>query len=940
MSEVISSLLVELGLDSKEFESGLKDVNRATKQLETAFNSSKKALALSEKSMEDYNKTIQAGENVLKQYENKLDALNKAYVEQQDKLKSYKKEFDELPDKIADAEKKLQDLAQTVGTGSKEYKDAEKELQKYQQKLDGMDRTLSSAVAGLRSFENQIQQTENKMSQASKEVEQLKDELAGLDDVDTTNLSSMFDDLDISDFTGQIDGLDGALDLLGGGAKACGLALAGMFTASVIDGAKSFDKAITDLEINLGVTEKQAESLRSKIKEFSDGGYDVGSISEGVELLTQTMSLTDGEMEKVTKGMSIMNDRGYETSDMVRFMQMAYNNWGMDATDALGMIIRGHQDGMNIAGDMMDTFLEYTPIFSQFGVDGEQAFALISQAMQTTGMDSDKVADMMKECFLTITDGSSSSAEALASVGVDVDELRAKIDSGEITMVDAFNEVNKAILGVGDETQRAQALQDIYKGTVEYGNQTVLESWLNVKDGALDTAGAIDEVTGAYEGSYQASQQDFSNSWNELKETIGSGVLPILTTVMDTFNLLFSSIGLGVSNVVLNVQTMANQLKAFFLEIKIKLLETFVDNPIAEKMFPGMEDRLATAKQQHEETINYIQENERKLAENAKLSDELYKSSKEQTYNDTKNIADQKTKETSNIIDANTKDGANKAKANMDAMKTDVENSLSGLGNIALTSTGEIPKATKQNLDESARVIKQFGTDAYLGVKTSFSKLEEGAKQSMTNLYKGVSTSMTKTKTNVMQDATAMYNQSKKSFSALEQSAKSSFSNLYNGCTNSMKKLKNSVISDWNSIRNTLSKGITGKVTVTRTTQYRTETASKQALTQAMNERMAGLRRDNIEFAGAKYRATQISTIGETTKTTTRTNDKMYEEMKAQNKLLTKMLDVLMSERTTVVENTINLDGRAVAKGTAKYINEEINTSKTRSARLAGGVGF
>lgn len=936
MSEVINNLLVELSLDAKEFESGLKDVNRATKQMETAFNASKKALALSEKGIEDYTKAVNAGENVLKQYEKKLDALNKAYVEQQDKLKSYKKEFDELPAKISDAEKKLQDLAKTVGTGSKEYQNAEKELQKYQQKLDGMDRTLSSAVAGLRSFENQIQQTENKMSQASKEVGQLKDELARLDDVDTPNLSSMFDDLDIGDFTGQIDGLDGALDLLGGGARACGLALAGMFTASVIDGAKSFDKAITDLEINLGVTEKQAENLRSKIKEFSDGGYDVGSISEGVELLTQTMSLTDTEMEKVTKGMSIMNDRGYETSDMVRFMQMAYNNWGMTAEDALGMIIRGQQEGMNIAGDMMDTFLEYTPIFSQFGLDGEQAFALISQAMKDTGMDSDKVADMMKEVFLTITDGSDASKDALASVGVDVDDLKARIDSGEITMVDAFNEVNKAILGVGDETQRAQALQDIYKGTVEYGNQTVLESWLSVKDGALDTAGAIDEVTGAYEGSYEASQQDFSNSWNDLKETIGSGVLPILTTVMDTFNLLFSSIGLGVSNVVLHVQTMANQIKAFFLELKIKLLETFVDNPIAEKMFPGMEERLATARTEHEQTINYIQDNERKLSENAKLSDELYKGSKEQTFNDIRNTADQKTKETSDVIDKNTKDGASKAKANMDAMKIDVEKSLSGLGNIALTETGEIPKATKQNLDESARVIKQFGTEAYLGVKNSFSKLEESAKQSMTNLYKGVTTSMSKTKTNVMQDATTMYNQSKKSFSALEQSAKSSFSSLYNGCSNSMEKLKNNVISDWNSIRNTLSKGITGKVTVTRTTQFRTETASTQALTQAMNERMAGLRRDNIEFAGARYRATQISPVDGVTKATTRTNDRMYEEIKAQNKLLTKMLDVLMSERTTVVENTINLDGRAVARGTAKYIDEELTVMNTRKKRLVG----
>lgn len=938
MSEVINNLLVELSLDSKDFESGLKDVNRATKQMETSFNASKKALALSEKSMEDYNKTIQAGENVLKQYENKLDALNKAYVEQQDKLKSYKKEFDELPSKIADAEKKLQDLAQTVGTGSKEYKDAEKELQKYQQKLDGMDRTLSSAVSGLRSFENQIAQTENKMAQASKEVGQLKDELAGLDEVNTSNLSSMFDDLDIGDFTGEIEGLDSGLDLLSLGAKGAGLALAGMFTASVIDGTKSFDKAITDLEINLGVTEKQAESLHKKIKDFSDGGYDVGSISEGVELLSQTMSLTDEEMEKVTKGMSIMNDRGYETSDMVRFMQMAYNNWGMSAEDALGMIIRGQQEGMNIAGDMMDTFLEYTPIFSQFGVDGKQAFALISQAMKDTGMDSDKVADMMKEVFLTITDGSDASKEALASVGVDVDDLKSRIDNGEITMVDAFNEVNKAILGVGDETKRAQALQDIYKGTVEYGNQTVLESWLNVKDGALDTAGAIDEVTGAYEGSYQASQQDFSNSWNELKETIGSGVLPILTTVMDTFNLLFSSVGLGVSSAVLNVQTMANQIKAFFQEIQISILETFVNNPIAEKLFPGMEERLATAKQQHEETINYIQENERKLAENAKASDELYKGSKKQTFDEIKTTADQKTKETSDVIDKNTKDGANKAKANLDTMKTDVENSLSGLGNIALTETGEIPKATKANLDASALVIKQFGTDAYLGVKTSFSKLEESAKQSMTNLYKGVTTSMAKTKTNIMQDATTMYNQSKKSFSALEQSAKSSFSNLYNGCSNSMKKLKNSVIADWNSIRNTLSKGITGKVTVTRATVYQTST---QALTQAMNERMAGLSRNSVDFYGARYKPAQVvSTTGGVSTASSRTNDRMYEEMKTQNKLLTKMLDVLMSERTTVVENTINLDGRAVAKGTAKYINEEINTSKTRSARLAGGVGF
>ena len=940
MSEVINNLLVELSLDSKDFESGLKDVNRATKQMETAFNASKKALALSEKGIEDYTKAINAGENVLKQYENKLDALNKSYAEQQDKLKSYKKEFDELPAKISDAEKKLQDLAQTVGTGSKEYQNAEKELQKYQQKLEGMDRTLSNAVAGLRSFENQIAQNENKMSQASKEVEQLKDELAGLDDVDTSNLSSMFDDLEIGDFTGQIDGLDGALDLLSGGASACGLALAGMFTASIINGAKNFDKAITDLEISLGITEKQAESLRSKIKEFSDGGYEVGSISEGVGLLSQTMNLTDGEMEKLSKGMSILNDRGYETSDMVRFIQSGYQNWGTTGEETLGILIRGMQNGADISGDLLDTFLEYAPIFSQNGVKGEEMLYLIEGGMKSTGMTADNTADIIKEFFLKFSEGGKGVEGAFAELGLDFKTLQSDVDSGKITMTDAFKKVSGAIADVEDSTDQARIMAEIFGGTTEYTSSQAFDSWSNLESKSYDVAGAVDEVTGAYEDSYEASQQDFSNSWNDLKETIGSSVLPILITVMDTFNLLFSSMKLGVSNILLHIQTMSNQLKAFFLELKIKLLETFVDNPIAEKMFPGMEERLEKAKAEHEETIDYIQSNERKLSENAKLTDELYKGSKEQTFNDIKNTADQKTKETSDVINKNTKDGANKAKANMDAMKTDVASSLSGLGNITLTKTGEIPKATKTNLDESSRIIKQFGTDAYKGVKTSFSKLEESAKQSMTNLYKGVSTSMLKTKTNVMQDATTMYNQSKKSFTALEQSGKSSFSSLYNGCSNSMEKLKNNVISDWNSIRNTLSKGIIGKVTVTRTTQFRAETASTQALTQAMNERMAALRRDNIEFAGARYRATQISPASGVAKATTSTNDRMYEEVKAQNKLLTKMLDVLMSERTTIVENTINLDGRAVAKGTAKYINEEINTMNTRKNRLAGILGF
>ena len=939
--ETISSILVELGLDTKDFDTSLKNVNKSTKAMEQSFNSAKKTLALSEKGVEDYTKAINSGEGVIKQYQSKIDALGDAYKEQEQKLKGYLQQQKDLPATILKAEKELKELEQSLGKSSKEYKTAENELKTYKQQLAGMDTTINKSVNSMRSLENQIQNTQNRMSQAENEVGQFRNELRQLDDINLDAAGSIFysikesiENIDLGNFTSQIDGLDGGLDLLSLGAKGAGLALAGMLVASTINSAKEYDEILTDLQITMGLAEDKASDLQRTIMSFADGGYNLENISEAVQLLSKRFSMTDGEMENISQGMSVLNKYGYETNDMVRFITMAYDNWGMTANDAIGMIIRGQQQGMDIAGDMMDTFLEYTPIFGQMGVKGEDAFNLINSAMKTTGMDSDKVADMMKELTLTITDGSDTSADALKSVGIDVKDLTSRIDSGKITMSDAFKEVSNAILNVEDETTRATALQDIFKGTVEYGNQSVLESWVSVQNETLSTSTAIDEVTTAYENSYQASQQDFSNSWVELSQTLGSMILPLLTEIINSLTRVINVSKLSVTNFGIQVQTWANQLKAFFQEIGISILESLAKLPFTEKVMPNLDSTLYSMKTNHEETIKYIQNNEKKMKENSALINAEYKSDKEQTFSNVATIADEKTKEMANAVNTNTADAKNKAKANTDGLKSDVESSLSGLGNIATDATGKIPQATQQNLSESSQIIRQFGTDAYNGVKTSFSKLEQSAKQYMTNLYKGCSTSMSKTKTNVMQDATTMYNQSKKSFDTLASAGRSAFSNLYNGVTTSSSRMKSKVIADWNSIRNTLSKGISGKVSVSKTISTVSATPKIATPIESADQAMARLNTDNLNYRASSYQPTRI--VSSSSMKTEKISNDTVVELRNQNKLLTEMLDVLISERTTVVQNTIKLDGKVVAKGIAKYINSEINSLTKRSNRLAG----
>ena len=81
----------------------------------------------------------------------------------------------------------------------------------------------------------------------------------------------------------------------------------------------------------------------------------------------------------------------------------------------------------------------------------------------------------------------------------------------------------------------------------------------------------------------------------------------------------------------------------------------------------------------------------------------------------------------------------------------------------------------------------------------------------------------------------------------------------------------------------------------------------------------------------------QPSTVASTSSIKAESNNvEMINALKNQNGLLIQMLEVLMAERTVQVDNTITLDGRAIAKGTAKFMEKEISGINKRTNRIAG----
>lgn len=811
----IANLKTTLSLDAGDFKKQLTSATKETSNLKRSFDIANKSIENAEDSILATNNAIKKGEKAMDSMNKKLELQKKRYDDLKSTVEKQSKSYNKLTEDLNKAEKELEQLENAENKNTEAIEKQKKSIDELRQKLEDKADLIKKNINNLQKYSNDIDKTETDITSLGNQLGKLKN---SLEDV-AESTESVFSDNSsenleqFKDLAGEA-GVD--LGLLELSAKGAALALAVMITKSVIDGAISYDKAITDLQITMGITEESAKDLYAAVKDISKGGYSIEGIANAVKMLEQRFGLSADESEELAQGIDLLNKYGYEHKDVIRFMTSAVNDWGMTYEEALDYILKGEQEGLNMSEDWMDTLVEYAPIFSTLGVTGNDAFVLIQKAMQATGVDSDKAADMVKEFFLTLTDGSTTSQEAFDALGLNIDDLKNKINDGSLTSVEAMQQVMEAIMGVGDETEQARLLQEIFKGTIEYGSIGIVEAWANVGNEVVNTTGTIDAAKEAFEGAYEAAKQDLSNSWSTLSETIGSKAVPALTWTIDLFNDILVTV-LNIGPLVKNMfAEMGNDItqwtlgavgkfQEFQMEVigaAIKIAEALGKDEWASKW----KENLEGVKNKHTETVEKIKQNEKERAkieaQDQALRDEIYGRDKK-NHTDTANAIVQNNEkvknsssETNKKLETDSTNSANKVSQNAQKMGNDLSSNMNKAKSSAETSMQGVKGAVDSNMDGSLKTVQVQATEMYKGVKTSFHKMSQSAREDGTEMYKGVQTSANK----------------------MASSAKAAATEMYKGVTTSTSKMAQKAIADWNSIRNTYSRGITGNVTVHKKT--------------------------------------------------------------------------------------------------------------------------
>lgn len=529
-SEEIAKLTSSLSLDAQSFVKELSNVKKQSRNLSKDFDVATKSIENAEDKMEAMATAISKGEKAIESSSKKLEMQNKQYDDLFKKVEKQVKAYEELKEALKEAEQALSQMNKSDNIEA--YTKQEKAVIDLRKALENKAELIQKNSHKLQQYSTDIDKTVNDMKKLERSMDDIKTSMNNMDG------ENPLEDLVESSNKAEssIASVVNSITDLAGVSKATAAAVATIFTSGIVSGAISYDKAITFLRINLGVAKKDAKSLYDQIKLIADDGYSLEGITQATTLLQKRFKLSNQETKDLSRSMELLDKMGYDMNNTVRFMTSAVNDWGMTHSEALDMIIAGEQTGMNISQDWLDTLVEYTPILSTLGIEAKDAFMLIDEAINATGMNTDQATDMVKEFLLTLTDGSNTSKDAFKDLGINIDDLKKQIDDGSITTIDAMKKVSKAIMNVGDDTERARLLQEIFKGTVEYGSEGVIEAWSNLGNEVINTSGAMDEAKQAYEESYAAMQQDLSNSWKELSQTIGSEVLPALSSVTDFTN--------------------------------------------------------------------------------------------------------------------------------------------------------------------------------------------------------------------------------------------------------------------------------------------------------------------------------------------------------------------------------------------------------------------
>lgn len=372
-----------------------------------------------------------------------------------------------------------------------------------------------------RTFQREIAATEGRLDNYKKKLSEIENSSDGAGNA--TN--------DLSDDVGS---LGGSMETVGQAIKGGVLMEAADQLSAIGDKIVEIGKVAKDFamesEASYGkfyattnLSGQALENLKAVAQDvFKTGVTDsIDEATDATSLMKQAFKdLDDASLTKLTSQVLKLSERTQtDVQENVTGATQLMNAFGLDAKKSLDLVAAGYKSNLNASGDFMDTLNEYAPLFQQAGFSAEDMLSIMKNGLDNGAMNTDKVADAVKELQIRLGDGSfESSLETFSSNTKSVFE---DWKQGKATVADVAQSVQNDLNKMSPSEQQAalSALSSQFED-------------LGVKAGTslFNIGNEFDNVNGKLD---EAAQKTDAEKWQEALNEIQAALLPIGTDILN-----------------------------------------------------------------------------------------------------------------------------------------------------------------------------------------------------------------------------------------------------------------------------------------------------------------------------------------------------------------------------------------------------------------------
>jgi TP901 family phage tail tape measure protein len=302
-------------------------------------------------------------------------------------------------------------------------------------------------------------------------------------------------------------------DRLSGVATGVGAAAA-LALGMALVGAMELDAAKAKFAAQLGGSAEYAQEMGEVAGRLYTRGFaaSAGEAMESVRAVLNSGLVSEdadnGVIEEITrKAQALATTFDVEVNAATRAAgQLMRNGLAKDADEAFDIVTRGFQQTGDQAGDLLDTYSEYSTQFRKLGLDGAQATGLLSQGLKAGARDVDTVADALKEFSIRAVDGSTASAAGFKALGLNAGQMTAQIAAGGAGATRGLDTILDRLRAMQDPVARDAAAVGLFGTKAEDLGAALLAMDVDSAAQALgDVEGAAGKMADTLEQS--ASQQ-------------------------------------------------------------------------------------------------------------------------------------------------------------------------------------------------------------------------------------------------------------------------------------------------------------------------------------------------------------------------------------------------------------------------------------------------